>query len=175
MPSPNRRRYLAIGAVAFLLIVGFILVSWRNRSSQWSVELDDGTTLTILDVATAPNEAIYVGASWKRPFAETFKGVGHNFKKNFGHLSVTNESAITWQWSGNKARMSGAQQLADRIRLVDAAGKEHQTLPYIFFPASSSSTNGAVCGVFLLSQSLKPPAYLRIYQAGITNEFRLKR
>jgi hypothetical protein len=102
MPSHNRRRYLAIGAVAFLLIVGFILVSWRNRSSQWSVELDDGTTLTILDVATAPNEAIYVGASWKRPFAETFKGVGHNFKKNFGHLSVTNESAITWQWSGNK-------------------------------------------------------------------------
>ncbi|MGV3757652.1 MAG: hypothetical protein ACO1QS_19910 [Verrucomicrobiota bacterium] len=172
MPSPQRRRYVAIAAIAFLLVVSFVLVSWRNQS-QWSVELDDGTTLTILDVATAPNEAIYAGAPWKRPFAETFKGVGHNFKKNFGLLSVTNESAITWQWRGNNAKMSGTQQLVDKIRLVDAAGKEHQTFLYICFPASSSSTNGPVCGVLLLGKSLKPPAYLRIYQANITNEFRL--
>ena len=151
-----------------MLVLGFILP--KLGSSRWSVKLADGSTFTIVDVVTAPGEEMYVGAPWKRPLAEVFKHTNPSFDRNFGHLKVTNESAISWQRSDTPRLQIGLGNISDRIKLVDAQGVEHAS--QMFF--SYSEGHSGECGVIIFPSSLKPPAYLRIYQAGITNEFQLE-
>jgi len=173
MPSRNCRRCLSIAAIAVLLIAGFCLIQWRN-SSKWSVKFYDGSTFTIVDFAKAPGEEMYIGVPWKRPVAELFKHSNPSFKRNFGHTSVTNESAISWQHS-NIPKLQLGLTLYDRIKLVDAQGVEHNAERFFSFGGGAMTASDMECGIMTFSTSLKPPAFLRVYQGHTTNEFRLEK
>lgn len=136
--------------------------------------MDDGSAFSIVDAATKPNEEFYIGVPWKRGFALLLKNSASSLKKNFGHLSVTNQSAISWQrkYFTNATTtniFAYYRDPIDIVRLVDAQGVEHAPQP--FFSLTDKQPNGELidCGVFLFNTNLQPPVYLRIYGRDATN------
>lgn len=172
MPRLKRRGYLILFAItAMLFLAAFYFL---EKGGLWSVRLDDGSKFVIMDVATAPKEELYVGLPEKRLLGVVLKPFDTTLKKNFGYFSATNESAITWVMDGPATYGFNPLDFAEKVRLVDASGAEHQTMPLFCFPGSPNARSGAYCGLFVFDASLKAPAYLQFRFEGRTNEFRVK-
>lgn len=170
-----KRLVKIILGIFLLLFLGGLIWFFQTNAPLHHITMDDGSVFSIVDTATKPNEEFYVGVPWKRGFALILKNSDSSLKKNFGHLSVTNQSAISWQrkYFTNASTPTSIfafyRDPVDIVRLVDAQGVEHAPKP--FFSLTDKQPNGDLidCGVFLFDAGLQPPAFLRIYGRDSTN------
>jgi len=180
MPSP-KRRIKVILSVFLLLFMGGLIWFFRTSTPLHPTVLDDASVLSIVDMATEPNQDFYVGVPWKRGFALMLKNSDSKLKRNFGHLSVTNQSAISWQrkYFTNETTTNILYAFyrdpIDTVRIVDAHGIEHEPQPFFFFSDKQPNGETIDCGVLLFNTSLQPPAFLRIYGRDATNEIKFSK
>jgi len=174
MPSVQRRRYLLIALILLVpSVVG--LGIFLNRSSEQTVLLEDGSTLSVVDFTTGPNEKLFLGAAWKKPALGILENTRFQTRLNAGRLVMTNMSAISWYRNGPTNSPLPSMILNNQVVAIDSQGKEHPA--QFFLSGYVKEFNGGLgeMMVCIFPVPLGAAPTVRIYQMNITNEFRLKK
>ncbi|HEY1174152.1 MAG TPA: hypothetical protein VGH19_22495 [Verrucomicrobiae bacterium] len=174
MPSPKSRRYLAIALTTLGLIAigGWVFL---HQSNEPAITLDDGSTLTVVDFTTSPNEKLFIGAPWKKALMPLVKDTELQKHLNAGFMDATNNSTISWYRTGPANSPLVNMLLNNQIVAIDSQGKEHPA-QHLFSGQMKGFTGGT--GEFMvcvIQVPLGPEPTLRFYLMNRTNELRLKK